>query len=208
MPYKNIEDKKENRKQYYINNSEKEKEYTKQYYIDNKEKCDERDKQYYQNHKKEKGKYNREYKQNHPRDRSDYNRQWFKHKRKTDLKYNLNHRMRCSIYNAIRGNKAGKHWEILVGYSLNILIKHLEKTLPNNYTWQDYLKGRLQIDHITPVRIFNFTTPEHIDFRRCWDLSNLRLLPSKENNCKGGKLNKPFQPALKILILEEDFIRS
>ncbi|GAJ03173.1 unnamed protein product, partial [marine sediment metagenome] len=53
-------------------------------------------------------------------------------------------------------------------------------------------------DHIVPIAVFNFTRPEHTDFKRCWDLSNLRLLPDKENMTKSDKIDKPFQPALRI----------
>ncbi|GAI61384.1 unnamed protein product, partial [marine sediment metagenome] len=38
----------------------------------------------------------------------------------------------------------------------------------------------------------------HIDFKRCWALENLRLLPAKENMVKHNKLDRPFQPALRI----------
>jgi len=34
--------------------------------------------------------------------------------------------------------------------------------------------------------------------KRCWALSNLRLLPAKENMIKHNKLDRPFQPALRI----------
>ena len=73
------------------------------------------------------------------------------------------------------------------------LIKHLEKTLPDGYTWEE-----CHIDHKIPMSAFNFTTPEHTDFKRCWALSNLRLLPAKENLVKYNKLYKPFQPALLV----------
>ncbi|GAI73524.1 unnamed protein product, partial [marine sediment metagenome] len=43
--------------------------------------------------------------------------------------------------------------------------------------WKDYLNRDLHIDHIIPKSAFNFTKPEHTDFKRCWALDNLRLLP-------------------------------
>ena len=46
--------------------------------------------------------------------------------------------------------------------------------------------------------VFNFSKPEHPDFKRCWALKNLRLLPAEENRKKGSKLINPFQPALEI----------
>ena len=122
-----------------------------------------------------------------------------RNKCKTDLKYNLNNRMKVAVAISLKGNKKGRHWEDLVGYILNDLIKKLKKTMPKGYYWQDFLTGKLHIDHIIPINVFNFTKSEHIDFKRCWALKNLQLLPAKENIDKSNKLSRPFQPALKIL---------
>jgi len=119
---------------------------------------------------------------------------------KKDIKFNLNHRMRYAIWDSLRGNKNGRRWETLVGYDVFKLKNHLQKTMPKYYTWQDYLNGKLHIDHILPKSVFNFDCPEHPDFKRCWALKNLRLLPAKENLIKHNKLIKPFQPSLKISI--------
>ena len=125
-------------------------------------------------------------------------RQYLRKRLKTDLKFNLNHNIRRSIWESLKNEKAGRHWEDLIDYTLTDLIKRLNKTMPEGYTWQDYLQGKLQMDHIIPISVFNFSKPEHTDFKRCWALSNLRLLPAKENLRKSNKLDRPFQPALKI----------
>lgn len=36
------------------------------------------------------------------------------------------------------------------------------------------------------------------DFKRCWALRNLQLLPAKDNLRKNAKIGKPFQPSLGI----------
>lgn len=114
-------------------------------------------------------------------------------------KNRLSVRMSGGIGNSLkRGIKGGRRWEDLVDYSALGLKKHLKSTMPDNYSWQDYLDGRLEIDHIIPISAFNFDCPEHIDFKRCWALENLRLLPASENRSKKDKLLKPFQTALKI----------
>ena len=123
---------------------------------------------------------------------------YMKNRYKIDLKFNLNLRISIIIWHSLKGNKAGRRWESLVGYTLSDLIKRLNKTMPEGYTWQDYLTGKLQVDHIIPRSVFNFTRPEHTDFKRCWALNNLRLLPARENSIKSNHLKKPFQPALKI----------
>ncbi|GAG98711.1 unnamed protein product, partial [marine sediment metagenome] len=95
-----------------------------------------------------------------------------------------------------------KHWEDLVDYKLNDLKKRLFQTMPNGYCWQDFLDGKLHIDHIVPIVVFNFTQSEHTDFKRCWALNNLQLLPARENMIKHDKLTKPFQPALSLIFKE------
>lgn len=103
-----------------------------------------------------------------------------------------------SMCRALKGNKAGRHWEEIVGYSLDQLYKRLRRTLPKGYVWQDYLDGKLHIDHKIPVSVFNFEKPEDDDFQRCFALKNLQLLPVRENIIKSNKLDKHFQPSLKF----------
>ena len=183
MPYKNKEDKRNNDKKYRQKNKTRIKEYQKMWREKNKEKTETIRQQYREYQKK-------------------YQKKYSKKRRKTDLKYNLNQKMRLGIWFSLKGNKNGYHWENLVGYTTKDLIKRLQKTMPKEYTWQDFLDGKLHIDHIIPVSVFNFTKPEHIDFKRCWALNNLQLLPAKENIKKNAKLYKPFQPSLKVELEE------
>lgn len=46
------------------------------------------------------------------------------------------------------------------------------------------------------IAVHNFETTEDDDFKRCWALSNLQLLPAFDNLSKGSKIDKPFQPSL------------
>ena len=122
--------------------------------------------------------------------------QYVKERLKTDLKYNLRMKISKAINESLRygkrikSNKNGRHWEDLVGYKLKDLIIRLVSTMPKGYNWEDVKKGELHIDHIIPISAFNFTQPEHIDFKRCWALENLRLLPKKDNLIKNAKLIK------------------
>ena len=195
-------DKKEYMKQYYQKNRERilqrTKEYKKQYRKDNIETIKEYQKQYCKNNKERISEQKKQYYQDNIEKAKEYARQYVNNKYKTDLKFNLDHKTKIAIGLSLKGNKAGRHWEYLVDYTLNDLIKHLKKTIPEGYTWQDFMDGKLQIDHKIPISIFNFTEPEHIDFKRCWALENLRLLPAKENLRKSNKLLKPFQLALQV----------
>ncbi len=168
--------------------------YQKQYYQKNKKRELEKGRQYYQSNKDIVSKRNKQYRLTHKKKFNEY----IKNKRKTDLKFNLNGRVSGMMRGSLRAKKAGRRWEGLVGYVLADLKKRLNETIPEGYAWQDFIDGRLQMDHIIPISAFNFTKHEHIDFKRCWALSNLRLVTPKENSIKGTKLDRPFQPALAI----------
>jgi 5-methylcytosine-specific restriction endonuclease McrA len=61
-------------------------------------------------------------------------------------------------------------------------------------TWDN--RSEWDIDHIIPVAVFNFEKPEDMDFKRCWELKNLRPLWKNDNRRKGARLTAPFQPSL------------
>ena len=129
--------------------------------------------------------------------------EWVKKKYKTNSKFKLKCRMSRAIARTLKNGKDDKSWLNLVPYTLDDLIKRLKKTLPEGYTWNDYLKKNvLHLDHVIPISVHNFESYENIDFKRCWALKNLQLLPAKENLIKGTKLTKHFQPSL-LLELKE-----
>ena len=72
----------------------------------------------------------------------------------------------------------------------------IESQFTEGMTWENH--GEWHIDHIVPLSAFNYSKPEHEDFRRCWALSNLQPLWAKDNQAKKDKLDKPFQPRLKL----------
>ena len=65
-------------------------------------------------------------------------------------------------------------------------IKYLESTIPEGFTMADYGKGKsLCIDHIKPCVRFDLTDP--VEYKKCFNHSNLRLVTFKENYVKGAK---------------------
>lgn len=106
----------------------------------------------------------------------------------------LNHRMQTAVRAAIKQNKNGRRWELLVGYTLKDLKRHLEKQFIDGMSWENITEW--QIDHKIPKAVFNYTKSEHQDFKRCWALSNLQPMWTKENREKHAKIDKPFQPSL------------
>lgn len=121
-------------------------------------------------------------------------------RRRGDPKYALEARIRGGVHQSLKKRgayKEGRLWEIL-GYSCEALEKRLRKTLPKGFTWDDFMAGRLHIDHELPLDAFNYSHESHQDFKRAWALSNLQLLPGSVNMSKGAKLAKPFQPSLAL----------
>ena len=200
MPYKNKEDRKQYDKQYQLRNKEKIKGYKKQYCEKNKEKIKKYKEQWDIKNKEKQKQYMKQWYISHKEHRNEYYRQYQNKKRRADLKYNLNRRMSCAIWKTLKSNKAGRYWESLVGYTVEDLKKRLQSTMPEGYTWQDYMDGKLHIDHRIPIAAHNFDNSNQIDFRNCWALNNLQLLPAEENLIKGAKLEQPFQPSLKMAI--------
>ncbi len=100
-----------------------------------------------------------------------------------------------AIWASLKGNKGG-HWETLVGYNLEQLKKHLEKQFQPGMTWDNY--GEWHIDHKIPKSVFNFSKPEHMDFKRCWALKNLQPMWKNENLSKYNKLSIQFQPNMRL----------
>jgi len=180
------------------NNPEKRKQSTKLYYENNRDKHKQSMKLWYKKNSEKAKEIRKRWRENNPEKIRKTRREWERNMRRINLKYNLSRKICDAIYRSLKRGTKDNHWEILAGYTLTKLIKHLKKTMPENYSWNDYLDGKLHIDHIIPISAFNFDKPEHTDFKRCWALSNLQLLPAKENLIKHNKLEKPFQPSLKF----------
>jgi hypothetical protein len=119
-------------------------------------------------------------------------------KRRLDPKFKLSSSMSRGINASLHYGKQGRHWESLVGYTIHQLKKHIEKQFKDGISWENY--GKWHIDHKIPIAAFNFQTPEDIDFKRCWALSNLQPMWALENIIKGHRLEKPFQPCLAIAV--------
>jgi len=88
---------------------------------------------------------------------------------------------------SLHGCKYNRHWEDLVGYTLQELKEHLEKQFKPGMTWDNHGMYGWHIDHIRPISSYNITDYECDDFKECWSLNNLQPLWAKENIIKGNK---------------------
>lgn len=177
---------------YRANNREKYIAYGNAYYQENKKRIAISTKVYRRAHKEEKKQRDKIYNAAHKNEANARARK----RRKTDFKYRLNGNLSAAISASLSGSKNGKCWQDIVGYTLNKLKKHLEKQFTEGMTWENY--GEWHIDHKIPISVFNFTRPEHKDFKKCWALKNLQPMWAEDNFKKGNKLIKHFQPSLLI----------
>ena len=98
----------------------------------------------------------------------------------------LNNNISAVIRASLKGNKGGRHWEKLVGYTINDLMEHLENLFQPGMTWEN--QGKWHIDHKIPKVFFRFGNPEDPDFKLCWNLNNLQPLWALDNLRKQTKI--------------------
>ena len=79
-------------------------------------------------------------------------------------------------------------WETLVGYASEDLRLHLELQFKDGMTWDLFMQGKIEIDHIVPISFFIYEKPEDQEFQYCWSLNNLQPLWKRENRSKHAKL--------------------
>ena len=181
---------------YRIKNKERYRESSRLWYNKNSKKCCEKSRSWQKKNPEKTLYYAHKWRLKNLKKMNDYKKKWAKQKRDSDSGFRLNGSLTSAINQSLKGNKKGKHWEQLVGYTLEQLKKYIEKQFTEGMTWENYGKYGWHIDHIIPISAFNFEKSEDADFKRCWALKNLQPLWAKENISKGNKLKKPFQPKL------------
>jgi hypothetical protein len=120
----------------------------------------------------------------------------YHNKKKTEAGYCLHNRISKGVGRSLKGNKQGRNWELLLGYTCVQLKRHIENLFLPGMSWENM--GKWHIDHKIPVSAFNFSAASDIDFKKCWDIKNLQPLWSIDNLKKNDKLSKPHQPSLAL----------
>lgn len=122
-------------------------------------------------------------------------------KRRMTPRGKLENAIRAGFHRGIKlGSKASRKTFELLGYTPAELMMHLERQFVSGMTWENHGRGEgcWHIDHHIPLSAFNFDTPDDIDFKLAWDLSNLRPLWEKDNLAKSNKIFVSFQPSLAL----------
>jgi len=174
---------------YRESNKEKIKEYQKKYETENKEKrkeysikniikIREKRKEYYKNNKEKIYEKNKKYKE--------YRNAYWKNRRNNDKSYVLNKRIQRGILHLIK-DKQGKKWQNLLGYTLNDLIEYFKAIY--NFDIEKDLNEEIHIDHIIPKSLYKFSSCNDEEFKKCWNLRNLRPISKNENLLKHDNLD-------------------
>lgn len=127
-----------------------------------------------------------------------YRNKYQRNREKIDVKFALNRRISCAVKDSLKckgeHGKRGRHWEDLVGFTLDELKAHLESQFVNGMGWHN--RKKWHIDHIIPVNSYDYEKAEDDNFKKCWRLENLRPLWASENISKSDKLGLDIQIGL------------
>lgn len=118
-------------------------------------------------------------------------------KRPPTPRHRLNASMRANIYDSLKGQKHGRKWEALVGFTVCDLTTWIETQFSDGMGWDN--RGEWHIDHIIPISAFKFATASDPSFKACWSLANMRPLWKTANQKKGAKCIPGYAEAMTIL---------
>lgn len=114
-----------------------------------------------------------------------------KNKKYTDIQKRIRSSAKARLNSRLRRKKLGKSTGIhFKDFPFNLLdlMSHMESLFKPGMSWDNY--GELQIDHIKPDSLFNYSSSKDEDFLECWGLKNLQPLWKIDNLKKGAKYEK------------------
>lgn len=115
-------------------------------------------------------------------------------KKRSTLKGRLENNIKAAVHRGlVKGGKNGRRTFAVLGYSIDMLIAHIEGKFLPGMTWENY--GSWHVDHRIPLAAHNYETPDDHDFKRAWALNNLQPLWAADNHSKSDRLDAPFQPS-------------
>ena len=117
-------------------------------------------------------------------------------RREVNVPMRLKHHMSTRIAQQLghfAPNQLTTRLEEFLGYKIVTLVLELSKELEarEGKNLRDALVEGYHVDHIHPLHDFEVIKDGMIDweeFRRCWEISNLRAISAHQNLQKGGKI--------------------
>ena len=160
----------------------------KRYATKNKEKISEYHKEWSNENRDKLKEYHSKWRDENRINVNENTRLWYLNKRRTDGSFRLKCNTRTALWTCLKERNVAKYRStfILLGYTLEELMSHLEKQFTEGMTWDNY--GEWHVDHKIPMASFNFETTEDREFKLCWCLDNLQPLWGSDNLSKGTKL--------------------
>jgi hypothetical protein len=115
-----------------------------------------------------------------------------------DLEFNLSQKIRLYDRKIKSGRRIGETIRLalkrngecpslidIIDYDMKELKIHLEKQFTKGMTWEKFVAGKIHIDHIIPLNMFD--VDDQLELKSCWALPNLRPMWAGENIRKGAQ---------------------
>lgn len=160
----------------------------KKYRDKNKEKLNEYHSKWSKEKRKELREYHSKWREENREHVNEKTRLWYLNRRRTDPSFRLKSNTRTALWTCLKERSVAKYRStfILLGYSIEELMNHLESLFTEGMSWDNY--GEWHVDHKIPMNSFNFESTDDIGFKECWKLNNLQPLWGPDNLSKGTKL--------------------
>ena len=123
-----------------------------------------------------------------------------KERRKKDIVARLKHHIATRVAKQLANSDESKeslktltsNLETYLGYKLFKLKKRLAQQVKSEYgvSLREAFDLNYHVDHTKPLSLFNVTSLSCQEFKDCWQISNLRLIPAEENLTKGARYNE------------------
>jgi hypothetical protein len=209
---KNKEKDNERSRKNYQDNKEERRAYNKKYYENNKKEILIAQKIYQKTNPEAHRKANKKYHQTHKEQEKIYrevNKEKrnakmatrIRNRRKTDISFKLRTSVSRNINMGLKENSSSKNGLSclhFLGYSIPKLKQHLESLFEswmnwgnwgkyNSKTWAENDKSTWtwHLDHIIPQSDLLYISMKDVNFKKCWELSNLRPYSAKQNILDG-----------------------
>lgn len=123
-----------------------------------------------------------------------------KERRKKDIVARLKHHIATRVAKQLADSNESEeslktlttNLEAYLGYKLFKLKKRLAQQVKAEYgvSLREAFDLNYHVDHTRPLSLFKVTSLDCQEFKDCWRIDNLRLIPAEENLAKGAKYNE------------------
>ena len=107
-----------------------------------------------------------------------------------DCWFSDNHRIlrnaQKRIREGVRDPSRSKSFHTMFGFTVEQFMADMELKFTSEMNMNDFIAGKIHIDHIIPTSAFNHSDPEQ--FKACWSLDNMQPLMPRDNGSKGDYL--------------------